>query len=81
MSAFSCYIVHCYIKRCKKKKKIIAQAENASSSDECICHVYNSYVNREDKLIQGYSLRDTENDAKAWLLVFGPNDDILVNKS
>lgn len=59
----------------------IAQAENASSFEECVCHVYNGYVNREDKLIQGYSLRDTENDAKTWLLVCVPSDDILANKS
>ena len=59
----------------------IAQAENASSSEECICHVYNGDVNREDKLIQGYSLRDAENDAKTWLLVCVPSDDILANKS
>ena len=33
-----------------------------------------------DQLIQGYSLRDPENDAKTWLLVCVPNDDILANK-
>ena len=59
----------------------IVQAENVSSSEECNCPVYNGYVNREDKLIQGYSLRDTEKDAKTRLLVCVPSDDILTNKS
>lgn len=38
-------------------------------------------VNREDKRILGYSLRDTENDAKTLVLVCMPSDDILPNKS
>lgn len=47
-----------------------------------VSRLYNGHVYRGgDELIQGYSLRDTERDAKTWLLVWVPSDDILANKS
>lgn len=52
-----------------------------ASSEKCVSHVYNGYVNGEDQLTHGYSLRDTENDAKTRLLVWAPSDDILAHKS
>lgn len=59
----------------------LAESISNASSEKCVSHVYNGYVNGEDQLTHGYSLRDTENDAKTRRLVWAPSDDILAHKS